>query len=133
MIFNPKKSNEQAGIAVYRNSTNHIQLVKEKNELVLIATKKGKKQEMARIPFTGNEVVLKVEGDNIRATFSYGTSENDFKTIGARQDLTIVSDEVAGGFSGPYVGMYATSNGLKSKSIANFNWFEYKSLSKENE
>ena len=87
---------------------------------------------MARIPFKGKEVVLKVKGDNIRATFSYGTSENEFKIIGKTQDLSIVSDEVAGGFSGPYVGMYATSNGLKSNSTASFNWFEYKNMNHEN-
>ena len=129
--FSTKKNNEQAGLVVYRNSTNHIQLVKEKNDLVLIATKKGVKKEMARIPFKEKEVFLKIEGDNIRATFSYGTSENDFKTIGETQELSIVSDEVAAGFSGPYVGMYATSNGVNSKNTASFHWFEYKSLGDE--
>jgi xylan 1,4-beta-xylosidase len=133
LVFDAKNEKEQAGIAVYRNSTNHIQLVKEKNDLVLIATKKGKRQEMARVPFKGKEVFLKIEGDNISSTFSYGTAESNYKTIGGVQDLSIVSDEVAGGFSGPYVGMYATSNGEKTKSIASFNWFEYKNLNKENE
>jgi xylan 1,4-beta-xylosidase len=132
-VFEAKNAKEQAGIAVYRNSTNHIQLVKEKNDLVLFATKKGKRQEMARVPFKGKEVFLKIEGDNIRSTFSYGTSESNYKTIGGIQDLSIVSDEVAGGFSGPYVGMYATSNGEKTKSIASFDWFEYKNVDKENE
>ena len=133
LLFDAKNAKEQAGIAVYRNSTNHIQLVKEKNDLVLFATKKGKRQEMARVPFKGKEVFLKIEGDNIRSTFSYGTSESNYTTIGGVQDLTIVSDEVAGGFSGPYVGMYATSNGEKTKGIASFNWFEYKNLNKEND
>jgi alpha-N-arabinofuranosidase len=128
LLFDAKNAKEQAGIAVYRNSTNYIQLVKEKNDLVLFATKKGKRQEMVRVPFKGKEVFLKIEGDNIRATFSYGASESDYKTIGGVQDLSIVSDEVAGGFSGPYVGMYATSNGEKTKSSASFNWFEYKGL-----
>jgi xylan 1,4-beta-xylosidase len=128
LLFAAKNANEQAGIAVYRNSTNHIQLVKEKNDLVLFATKKGKRQEMARVPFKGKEVFLKIEGDNIRSTFSYGTSESNYTTIGGVQDLSIVSDEVAGGFSGPYVGMYATSNGEKTKSIASYNWFEYKEI-----
>ncbi|SHM15357.1 alpha-N-arabinofuranosidase [Flavobacterium flevense] len=133
LVFDAKSAKEQAGIAVYRNSTNHIQLVKEKNDLVLFATKKGKRTETARIPFSGKEVFLKIEGDNIRATFSYATSEGNYTTIGGVQDLAIVSDEVAGGFSGPYVGIYATSNGEKSKNIASFKWFDYKNLNKENE
>ncbi|MGM8361866.1 glycoside hydrolase family 43 protein [Flavobacterium sp. ARAG 55.4] len=128
LLFDTKKANEQAGIVVYRNSTNHIQLVKKKNDLVLFATKKGKRQEMARVPFKGKEVFLKIEGDNIRSTFSYGTSESNYKSIGDVQDLSIVSDEVAGGFSGLYVGLYATSNGMNSKNIARYGWFEYKEV-----
>ena len=126
--FNPKRDNEQAGLVIYRNSTNHIQFLKEKKDLVLITTKKGVKKEVARIPFKDKEVYLKVEGDNIRAKFSYGISPYTFENIDLVIDLSIVSDEVAGGFSGPYVGMYATSNAIKSKKSAVFDWFEYKEM-----
>ncbi|MFN2286052.1 MAG: hypothetical protein ACK2UQ_16685, partial [Anaerolineae bacterium] len=37
----------------------------------------------------------------------------------------ILSTTVAGGFVGAYLGMYASSNGQPSTSIADFDWFEY--------
>ncbi|MGM0879705.1 MAG: hypothetical protein ACQEXQ_01540 [Bacillota bacterium] len=39
---------------------------------------------------------------------------------------TILSTDVAGGFVGAYIGMYATSAGRPSENAAVFNWFEYK-------
>ena len=48
------------------------------------------------------------------------------KSIGEVQTMTVLSDEIAEGFNGPYVGMYATSNGNPSNGKASFEWFEYK-------
>jgi hypothetical protein len=39
--------------------------------------------------------------------------------------MSVLSDEAAGGFNGPYVGMVATSNGETSNNTASFNWFNY--------
>jgi hypothetical protein len=42
--------------------------------------------------------------------------------LGATRDL---SSETIGGFTGVYVGMYATGNGRKSTHPADFDRFEY--------
>lgn len=128
MDFKSKKKNEVAGLVVYRNSTNHLQLLKEGNELVLLKTKLGKKTEIVRVPYSHKEVVLQVEGHNTEAMFRYGPTLDALRTLAEKVDLTVVADEVAGGFSGPYVGMYATSKGKKSNKQANFKWFEYEEL-----
>ncbi len=125
LVFNPKKENEQAGLVIYRRSENHYQLVKQKNELVLIKTLPGEKQEIARVPYKDQEVVLAAEAKGLDLQFSYGSSLEDLKPIGPIQNMNVISDELAGGFNGPYVGMYATSNGSKSKTNAGFEWFEY--------
>ncbi|KJF45304.1 glycoside hydrolase family 43 protein [Draconibacterium sediminis] len=125
IAFKSKKANEQAGIIIYRNSQNHFQLVKEKGEVVLVKTKKGVKTEVARTNCTENEVVLKIKANKTRVEFSFGKSETELKNIGGEEELTLISDEVAGGFNGPYVGMYATSNGEESNAIASFDWFKY--------
>jgi alpha-N-arabinofuranosidase len=125
--FSSKKENEHAGLVIYRNSQNHIQLIKQKDELVLIATEKGIRKEIKRTPFKNKTVFLKVEADNIKATFSYGNSNNEYSILAKDVDIKMISDEISGGFNGPYVGMYATSNGEKSKKIAEFDWFEYNS------
>jgi xylan 1,4-beta-xylosidase len=36
-----------------------------------------------------------------------------------------LSSEEAGGFTGVYVGMYATGNGRRCAAPADFDWFEY--------
>ncbi len=125
MNFKTKHENEQAGLVAYRNSGNHVRLVKDNNSLVLVWTMKGNSEELARVPYTHDNVVLRIEGDGIRAQFSYGQTEDKLMPIGAQLDLSIIADEVALGFNGPYVGMYATSNGKPSNAVAAFNWFEY--------
>jgi alpha-N-arabinofuranosidase len=125
--FKTKKENEQAGMIIYRNSQNHFQLLKENDELVLIKTKKGLKTEIARVAYRNDLVVFEVQADKTKVKFSFGESKNQLQNIGGEEELTLISDEVAGGFNGPYVGMYATSNGKESKATASYHWFEYKS------
>jgi len=123
--FKTRQTHEQAGLVAYRNSNNHVRLMKDKNSLVLVWTMKGQSQELARVPYTNDNVVLHITGDGIRAQFSYGQSEDKLHPIGPKVDFSIMSIEVPKGFNGPYVGMYATSNGYQSKAIAAFDWFEY--------
>lgn len=123
--FKTKKENEKAGMIIYRRSTCHYQFLKEKDALVIIKTLKGEVSEVARVPFKGNSVILKAEANNLDLQFSYGEAENNMQTIGDVQNMNVISFEVADGFNGPYVGMYATSSGEKSKAHAEFDWFEY--------
>ncbi|MCG8579770.1 MAG: glycoside hydrolase family 43 protein [Bacteroidales bacterium] len=125
MEFHSRKDNEKAGMIIYRRSNCHYQLLKEQNELVLIRTERGEKTEVARATFKDKNVVLKASGQGRDLIFSYGTSEDNMIRLGSVQDMKVVSFEVAEGFNGPYVGMYATSTGKSSKAIAGFNWFEY--------
>lgn len=48
--------------------------------------------------------------------------------IGESQDISHFGDEVAWGFNGLYVGMYATSSGKESKASAEFDWFNYQGI-----
>lgn len=128
MTFTGTRSNEQAGLILYRNSKNHFQLVKEKRELVLIKTMAGVRQELIRVPYSGKTVVLDVKASGLGVTFSYGTDNSGLKNIGGEQDLILLSDETAGGFNGPFIGMYATGNGKASRSKAVFDWFKYEGL-----
>lgn len=72
-----------------------------------------------------NLITTKIQADKTKAEFSFGESKNELQNIGGKEELTLISDEIAGGFNGPYVGMYATSNGEPGKAIASFEWFQY--------
>jgi len=70
-------------------------------------------------------VVLTARANKLSINFGYGPDIDQQKQIGPVQSLDVISDEIAGKFNGSYVGMYATSNGEKSKAQATFQWFDY--------
>jgi len=134
MEFSSKKDNEKAGLVLYRKSSTHYQLLRQKNEIVLLKTtaktakgEKGISEEIARLPYKGKQVILKTLGDGLNVTFFFGSSDKDLTQIGGVQDMSSFSDEVAWGFNGTYIGMYATSEGSESNKKAAFDWFKLKS------
>ena len=68
---------------------------------------------------------LYYQGKLFAAQFSYGRFEQELKNLGGLQSMSTLSFEVADGFNGSYVGMYASSNGKTSERSAGFDWFEY--------
>lgn len=131
LSFKTKKENEKAGLVIYRRHGNHYQLLKTKNQIVLLKTlQQGntgtfEPQAIASIPYTNKDVILSAKVDKLSVQFYYSENETDLKPIGKIQDYTILSDEVAQRFNGVYVGMYATSTGELSKKEACFDWFQY--------
>ncbi len=121
----PKSENEKAGLALYRASGYHYQLLKEDNYIVLYKTFRGVCSVIERIPYKNPEVVLKVESAGHFLKFWYGKTGKDMERIGPDQPFSVLADEYTGGFTGPFVGMYATSSGKNSSSKAFFDWFDY--------
>ncbi len=76
---------------------------------------KGKKTELSRVEYKKDQVFMKAEGNGRILQFSYGSSAEEMVNIGGQQDLSVISFEVAKGFNGPYVGMYASSNGKNAR------------------
>lgn len=127
MSFKTKKMNEQAGLTIYRTNENHYKLIKDKNSIVLLKGFKGKVEEIERVPYSKNEVILHAAAKGLDVQFSYGETENKLTPIGNTQSLIIIaSGQGNAQFNGPGIGVYATSNGVKTNAVANFDWFEYK-------
>ena len=61
--------------------------------------------------------------------FSYAAGDEAFHDLG-EVETRYLSSEVADGFTGVFVGMFATGNGKESSAPADFDWFEYKRLAK---
>lgn len=123
--FSPENENEHAGLVIYHKSTNHFQLVKNSRELILVRSLGGNREELARVPYRGEKVILRAEAEGLHLRFSYGATDNERTSIGPVLDMKVISDELSGGFNGPYVGMYATGNGSDGRARARFDWFEY--------
>lgn len=139
LSFAPK-AGEEAGLVLMQNDRFHYRLVlKGKGRGSSIALIKAfnterkvlKEQLVAEVPFQGNEVVLSAIQNRLDLKFSFGKSLEDLRSIGDNQNANVISSNKAGGFTGPYAGMYASSNGAKSKGKAVFDWFEYESLEEQ--
>ncbi|HMT72774.1 MAG TPA: glycoside hydrolase family 43 protein [Chitinophagaceae bacterium] len=126
MIYKTSKQGEQAGLIIYRGSENYYALLKDKSDIVLIRKHNGKKEEVARLPYTAAEIVFNASVNNSDVIFSYGEAAHSMKQIGSNQSIAIISESSINRFNGPVVGMYATSNGAETKTKAFFEWFEYK-------
>ena len=123
--FHTKKDNEEAGLVVYRTANGYYTLMKDKYGIVLTKKYLGEKKVIQRIPYSKNEVYLKVTADSLNVNFSFGETKEQMTRIGGMQSLNAISDNTFNKFNGPGLGVYATSNGKPSKTKAFYSWFEY--------
>lgn len=145
MEFNPQKDFEVAGLALiqnnnfqYRleysiiNSEKVIRLVKSISESY--EDKNGdykiKNIESTVIEkiFDSDRIYLKINAINQNYSFYYGNSINNMKLLIDNIDGRILSSDIAGGFVGTYIGIFASSNGHATNNIADFDLFDYKVL-----
>ncbi|HEY4786535.1 MAG TPA: glycoside hydrolase family 43 protein, partial [Bacteroidales bacterium] len=99
---------------------------KEKSRVVLIKKDGGKKEIIECVPYDKSEVYLNMEANNLEIQFRFGETLSTMSNIGEIQSLKVISDNNINKFNGTGVGVYASSNGQKSKNTATYDWFEYK-------
>ena len=105
---------------------NHLNLLKEKNAIVLYESFKGEIIEVARVPYKGKEVILKAVAKDMKVQFLYGHNEDQLSPMGDPRSLIIIADAQGNAqFNGAGIGIYATSNGLPTKNTATYDWFSY--------
>jgi len=80
---------------------------------------------VAREPAPDGPVTLLVKADVRKYAFSFAAGDRTPRAL-AEAETRYVSKEVAGGFTGVYLGLYATGNGRRSSGVAGFDWFEYR-------
>ena len=56
--------------------------------------------------------------------FSFSKDNINFQPLG-KADTNLISTETAGGFTGIYLGLFASGNGQMNKTLAEFDWFDY--------
>ena len=80
---------------------------------------------VAQRPYDSDHVLaLEVSGLDLR--FLAGPDGEHLAPLGQTQDARVLASNVAGGFIGAFVGMYASSNGQPSDNEADFDWFLYR-------
>jgi xylan 1,4-beta-xylosidase len=128
--FVPEHTGESAGMVLFQNQRYcfrmEISLAAPKNRIRLIRTAAGVETELAARVCAGERIYLKITGNEQEFGFFYGSSERMLEILAEPVDGRILSPDVAGGFVGSYVGLFATSNGAPCRNRADFDWFEYK-------
>jgi xylan 1,4-beta-xylosidase len=129
--FRPATEREEAGLAVRMNERHHYEIfvtLRAGQPSVVVRRRIGSLQaEVACRPLAPEEapsLVLAVDAERDQYVFSCGPSLDALTPLGSGE-TRYLSTEVAGGFTGVYVAMYASGNGAACSTPADFDWFDY--------
>ncbi|MEV6148884.1 glycoside hydrolase family 43 protein [Nonomuraea sp. NPDC052129] len=121
---------EEAGLAVFQNQDHHATLALTvdgggRAQVVLTVRQAGTSTRLASVPVATGEVVLAVEGDEVRYAFRLKEADTGQWVSLGDVERSCLSTERAGGFVGVYLGLYATGNGRSTDGRAYARWFDY--------
>ncbi|MFX3631620.1 MAG: glycoside hydrolase family 43 protein [Candidatus Pristimantibacillus sp.] len=129
MEFIPQADGEAAGIVLLQNHDYlfRFEYVMDNGaaELRLVERRGGTERVVASRGWSCEKVYLKVEAEWQSYRFLYASKSEQWETLAEHVDGTLLSSDVAGGFVGTYIGLYATANGTESSNYVDFDWFEY--------
>ena len=127
--FTPKKENELAGLVVMMNNDFQYRveqiLKNEKHYVRLIKRANGIDEQINQVLLTKGALLIGVDANGQDLNF-YIRQNGKKQMLAQNADGKILSVVNAGGFTGVYIGIYASSKGIKSSNYADFDWFEYK-------
>ena len=114
MDYKPKSEEDLAGLTCYQSEKfNYVFGITKKDKeyyLLLERTEKGESTIIASTPIDiKNPVHLQVVADNDDYQFNYSLDGENFQNLGGTVSGDILSTNVAGGFTGAMIGLYATS------------------------
>ncbi|MBP1677260.1 MAG: glycoside hydrolase 43 family protein [Bacteroidetes bacterium] len=118
LVFTPDNERQLAGIACFQNEKYHIvfglTLQNNKPILKVISTNDGVSTVNGTVELpvanNGHSIKLRIEGNG--ATYSFYASYQKDKWIPVAENVNaeILSTQIAGGFTGTVIGLYATGN-----------------------
>ena len=129
LTFAPQRDDEEAGIAVYMNERFHYELAVTRiagERRIVFRRRLGTLWKIEHeAPWPADSVVLTVQADKKHYAFGYSAGGEEPIPFGLGES-GLLATEVAGGFTGVFIAMYATGNGVRSSSPAHFDWFDYR-------
>ena len=131
--FEPAAENEEAGVTVLANETHHCEIGVRRNghgRTVFVRRRIGDLTAVVaetEVAASGR-LRLRIAGNSDAYTFACAaTDDSGFRELATAQ-TRYLCQEVAGCFTGTYIGVYATGNGAPAPTPADFDWFEYEPL-----
>ncbi|MEL7118045.1 MAG: glycoside hydrolase family 43 protein [Bacteroidota bacterium] len=130
MFFNPTELSSQAGISLFQKDNNYFtftieKLADGKTLLKVVIAEPGKEPysiAQQTIDYNG-EITFKVISKNQKYHFMYNTlkGDEDFTTLITTRSDVILSKK----YTGAYLGVYASGNGVTTADVASFDWVHY--------
>lgn len=135
MDFSPHSAREEAGLALLQDDRYHYRFTVTAGArpgtrfLSLTACQNHEETVLrtAELPFTGR-IYLTVTGTEEGYHFYYGENDQTLRKLYLRADPTLLSSLTNEGFTGTYLGMYASSNHTDTQNHADFDWFFYEGI-----
>ena len=126
--FMPSAENEEAGLTALIDNAHHAELVvtlRGDRRVAFVRRRVGTMiTETAPHPLPPGPVELILNTDRKADTFSIATPGQPAHALG-RHELRYLSTQVAGGYTGVVLALYATSRGKPSATTAAFDWCDY--------
>jgi len=123
---------DEAGMTVYQTFDGHAGIfLRPMNEKTQVAVKyqlKNVESIMATAEIDGYSAYLRIRSDGVHYWFDYSEDGKLYKTL-TSIDSSLLSSEVAGGFTGAVIGLYAVENNTSEaygRSFVLFDYFDYR-------
>ncbi|MFC0558295.1 glycoside hydrolase family 43 protein [Halalkalibacter alkalisediminis] len=133
MEFEPQSEFEVAGLVLLQNHDFQIRMectkMNNRSVIRLIKREAGEDRTWSVKDVTSEKLFLKIEAYGQEYHFYFAEQPEQWQVLLENVDGRILSTDVAGGFVGTYIGMYASSNGKEASNAADFDYFEYVGLS----
>jgi alpha-N-arabinofuranosidase len=128
MEIKPCEDGDAAGLALVQSNEYHYRFEytrqSGKNWMRLVRCFKGEETELIHKEFYSDRVIMKVSAYGQDYCFYYGASEKELEILAENVDGRMLSTDVAGGFVGTYIGMFAYCE-KETGLTADFDWFTY--------
>ncbi len=132
MEFTPAAPHESAGIALVQNDAFHFRCVCTRGasgDVVIRLEQRADGLESViaehTLPAFAGRAYWRVQAHGQSYQFAYALEPERWMILADQVDGRILSTQRAGGFTGAYIGMAASSSGQPSTNHADFDWFEY--------
>jgi alpha-N-arabinofuranosidase len=115
------------GLVLMANEDDHLRLVRVggSNCVRLVRRRRGTEETLATAAVEPGPVVLEFSADDQDYRAGFGAPGQEVLPLSGSIDGRFLSTEMAGGFTGVMVGLYASSQGGSTAGHLDVDWFEY--------
>ena len=128
LAFDPADEHDEAGLCVLMNDRHHYEIAvtrRDGRRVAIVRRRIGRLQVQTAVhPIAEGPVTLAIEAEPRLYRFDVTDSTGAPAALDTGE-TRYLSTEVAGGFTGVYLAMYATGNGRPATKPADFDWFDY--------